>query len=363
MPRVIGIDPGTLSFDLCGMEDGRAFLEVSIPAEETARAPELVVERLTSALPLDLIAAPSGYGLPLVPVAQVSDAQLDLFILVRQEDRDQPEMVGGLRAIVELMRQQCLPGILLPAVVHLPTVPPHRKVNRVDMGTADKLCVAALGIWDQARRLRVAPEETSFILVELGGVFTAALAVARGEVVDGIGGTSGGLGYRGLGTLDGEVAYLLGRVSKSTLFSGGAAFVAGDSHLSPESLADRLTRDPRARVAWEALIESIAKMVAALRVSAPEAREVLLSGRLSRIPGLADALAARLGAVPVRAVGGFAPACKEAAQGAALIADGLAGGPNRDLVAAMRLREASGTVLDHLYVAGIDAVRNQFGTR
>jgi predicted butyrate kinase (DUF1464 family) len=60
-------------------------------------------------------------------------------------------------------------------------------------------------------------------------------------------------------------------------------------------------------------------------------------------------------------VTGFASNCKEAAQGAALIADGLAGGSNRALVEAMELRNAGGTLLDHLYVAGSDAVRGQFG--
>src|SRR5262249_24921290 len=166
--------------------DGRVFLEPSIAAEEAARAPALLVERLAGTLPLDLIAAPSGYGLPLVPIADLDETQLGLFILVRPDDRGQPEMVGGLRAMIESMRGRRLPAVLLPGVIHLPTVPPHRKVNRIDMGTADKLGVAALAIWDQARRLGVPAAETSFVLVELGGVFTAALAVDHGQVVDGI---------------------------------------------------------------------------------------------------------------------------------------------------------------------------------
>jgi predicted butyrate kinase (DUF1464 family) len=365
MPRVIGVDPGTLSFDLCGLDDGRVFLDVSISAEEAARTPALLVEHLTAAGPVDLIAAPSGYGLPLVPVADLDEERLSLVILVRAEDRQQPEMVGGLRAMIELMRERRLPAVLLPGVIHLPTVPAHRKVNRIDMGTADKLCVAALGIRDQAGRLGIPAGRTSFVLVELGGVFTAALAVDAGRIVDGIGGTSGGLGYRALGTLDGEVAYALGHVKKSVLFTGGAAFVAGDPELAPEALAARAREDDRARVAWEALVEAVAKMVAALRVSLPAPREVLLSGRLSRVPALADALAAALGpGAPVRPLGGLGGTrCKEAAQGAALVADGLAGGRHRDLVEAMGLREARGTLFDHLYLAGADAVRGHFGRR
>jgi predicted butyrate kinase (DUF1464 family) len=204
--------------------------------------------------------------------------------------------------------------------------------------------------------------ETSFILVELGGSFTAALAVDRGRIVDGIGGAGGGLGYRALGTLDGEVAYALGHVSKSVLFAGGAAFIAGDPGLPPELLPARAAEDPGAKKAYDAFLESVQKMVASLRVSLPEPREVLLSGRLSRVPAIVGALAAILGAgIPVRRVGGFAATCKEAAQGAALIADGLAGGRHRDMVEAMELRGAQGTLLDHLYVTGVRALRRQFG--
>ena len=362
MLRVVGVDPGTQSFDLCGLADGEVFLEASIAADDARRAPEALVDRLERALPLDLIAAPSGYGLPLVPVAALAPTQLDLAVLVRPEDRDQPERVGGLRTMVERMRARGLPAVLLPGAVHLDTVPAHRKVNRVDMGTADKVCVAALGIWDQGRRLAVPPEGTGFVLLELGGFFTAAMAVERGQIVDGIGGSAGGLGYRALGTLDGEVGYALGRVRKSTLFTGGAAFVAGAPDLPPEELVARAAHDPQAGVAWQALVEAAAKLVAALHVAAPRAREVLLSGRVGRVPAVAEAIGQRLaGALPVRPLGGFAARVKEAAQGAALIADGLAGGRHRNVVEALRLRECRGTALDHLYMTGADEVRRAFG--
>ncbi len=53
-------------------------------------------------------------------------------------------------------------------------------------------------------------------------------------------------------------------------------------------------------------------------------------------------------------VSGFARVAKEAAQGAALIADGLAGGSRRGLVEAMQIQNASGTVFDNLFVAGAE---------
>ena len=362
MPRVVGIDPGTSSFDLCGLDDRRVFLDVSLETADVARSPAVIVDHMSAAGPLDLIVAPSGYGLPLVPIAELTDDQLNLFVLVGEQDRAQPEMVGGLRAIATLMRERHMPAVLMPGVIHLPTVPAHRKVNRIDMGTADKLCAVALGIWDQCRRVDLRPDATGFILVELGGAFSAAIAVDHGQIVDGIGGTSGGLGYRGLGTLDGEVAYVLGRVRKTTLFTGGAAFIAGDPGLPPAMLTARAPSDRSARVALDALLEAVEKMVASLRVSVPRAREVLLSGRLARVPSLVEALVPRLSHfAPVRVLTGFASGCGEAAQGAALLAEGLAGGENRELVATMRLRESTGTILDHLYMADAASARAQFG--
>jgi predicted butyrate kinase (DUF1464 family) len=89
---------------------------------------------------------------------------------------------------------------------------------------------------------------------------------------------------------------------------------------------------------------------------------VLLSGRLSRIPKIAQTLEDRLGPVaPVSVLTGFTPYCKEGAQGAAILADGLAGGPNAPLVEALGVRRARGTVLDHLYMDGSDTVRQKFG--
>ena len=39
VPRVAGIDPGTLSVDVCGLDDGRLFLDATWPTAELARGP------------------------------------------------------------------------------------------------------------------------------------------------------------------------------------------------------------------------------------------------------------------------------------------------------------------------------------
>lgn len=359
MTRVIGIDPGTVSIDLCGLEDGRVFLDRSLPTSEALANPDAFLSLLQQAGPLDLIAGPSGYGLPVVAATDVAEEDLRLAFLAAEGETGG---IGGLRAVVQALARSGLPVVFTPAVIHLTSVPEHRKVNRVDMGTADKVAAAALAIDRQSRRDARALPDVSLLFVEIGGAFTAALAVAGGQIVDGIGGTAGPIGFRSAGAWDGEVAFLSGAVTKDLLFEGGAVTVAGwdATTASPDRFASPAT--PRERVAWEAFIEAVTKAVYALRAIVPAPREIVLSGRLARVPDVRRALEQRLGSLaPVRLLEGFASQAKEGAQGAALIADGLAGGSRRDLVRVMGIREASGTVLDHLYVIPQAAARRRLG--
>jgi predicted butyrate kinase (DUF1464 family) len=360
MPRVIGIDPGTLSIDVCGLDDGRVFLDRTLPTADTLARPEILTALLDDAAPLDLVVGPSGYGLPLIRARDLTDTDLRLAYLGAPEESGG---ILGLRSLMRLLARSPHPIVLCPGVVHLNSVPPHRKVNRIDMGTADKVCAAALALHEQTARHGRPEREASFILLELGGAFTAALAVDHGRIVDGIGGSSGPLGLRGAGALDGEVAYLAGAVSKRLLFTGGAATVAG----APDAAVDALTAPSteRGRLAWEAYLEGAVKAVASLAVSAPSARDIVLSGRVALARGVGDELAHRLANAVVNSrvhtLTGFAAVSKQAAQGAALIADGLAGGKHAILVDTLGLRDASGTVLDHLYVIDATTARARLG--
>jgi len=361
MTRTIGIDPGTVSFDVCGLDDGQVFLDTTLPSPEFAANPQALIDLLQSAQPVDLIAAPSGYGLPLVPIEQFGDQERFLFTLVDERERGRIPVLGGMGKMIPLMKASKLPILFIPGVIHLPTVPEHRKANKLDMGTADKLCCLALGLYDQARHYNISYRETSFILAEVGGAYTSVMAVEGGKVLDGLGGTVGGPGYFSLGSMDGELAYLLGTFHKETLFTGGAAFMAGHPELSPEAFADLAEQDDHAHMAWEALIEGVVKSVAAELVVVPKPREILISGRLCRTDKIRQELIRRLSPFgTVRRVEGFAKVAKEAAQGAVLIADGLAGGPNADLVETMEIRGATGTVLDHLYIRDAEALRKKY---
>ena len=360
MPRVIGIDPGTVSVDVCGLDAGRVFLDRSLSTAVALASPTTLTDLLDAAAPLDLVAGPSGYGLPLTRVRDLTDNDLRLAYLAKEGE---PGGIGGLRSLIRLLGRSSTPMVLTPGVVHLASVPAYRKVNRVDMGTADKVCAAALAIHERAARRGCSEREVSFIMLELGGAFTAAIAVQDGRIVDGAGGTSGPLGVRAAGALDGEVAFLAGSIPKHLLFGGGVAAIAGALDEPVEALATPST--PRGHIAWDAYLESAEKVVAALAVAVPRVSEVILSGRLARITGVAEELARRLGGsmagASVHTLTGFTAVAKQAAQGAALLADGLAGGASAALVDVLGIREAHGTVLDHLYVISPDAARERIG--
>lgn len=353
MPRVAGIDPGTVSFDLSVLQDGEPVVEQVFQTGSLSQDSGPLLQALARHGPYDLIYGPSGYGLPLVAAADVGERHLAEMVLVRPDEASADTGVGGMRSLLRALAHSGLPVIFGPGVIHLPSVPRHRKYNRIDLGTADKVCAAAYAIVDQAARRAIALRDTALVLLELGGAFTAALAIADGQIVDGVGGSSGPLGVRAAGALDGELAYLLGpALTKDTLFTGGALDPAGALRVT--DLAE-LWSAPTLAEGWAALLEAAAKAVRGLGVSVSAPHEIVVSGRLARLPELVAALASSLGDIaPVIAlVPGRASA---AAHGGALLADALAGGPNAGLADALRLRESRGSALDHLRVAGADLI-------
>ena len=346
--RVIGIDPGTGSFDFFGMDEEKVIVDSTIPVPEVAQNPNILLDTVRSVLPLDMIVGPSGYGLPPTPVKDITERELTLMV---PDDKSIP-LYDGIRLVIRLMKDEGLPVYFTPGVIHLATVPLYRKANKMDMGTADKVCCVALAIRDQAEYYGIGYNETSFILAEVGYAFNAVIGIEGGKIVDGLGGTSGGPGFITLGSMDSELAVRLGDFPGIVLFSGGAKDVGGKDDLTPEEMAEEQHKYSQS---WNMMLESILKGIAAMTVVVEKPREILLSGRLSGIPEIAEALAVKLSQFgKVRKVGRQARVAKEAAEGAYIIGEGLSGGKYKGIVDCLELREARGTMFDHILLKGIE---------
>jgi predicted butyrate kinase (DUF1464 family) len=120
--------------------------------------------------------------------------------------------------------------------------------------------------------------------------------------------------------------------------------------------------DAGLRLGLDAFVEGAVKAARSLMVAVPDVRELVLSGRALERPEVSARLEAELAAVaPVHRLKGFARTAKNAAQGAAILADGLAGGRQQPVTDALRIRFARGTVLDHLVVISPDHARRRLG--
>ncbi len=329
MVRVVGCDPGTSSLDLLLLADGLVVDQARLTSENLRDNPDAPAEALRHWDPIDLVAGPSGYGLPLVRGDRLSERDLDEMALVRADERGTAVGVIGFRSMVRSVAGSGFPIVFLPGGIHLSTIPAHRKVNAIDMGTADKVAVAALALRSDARGRAGGLEEATFAVVELGSAFSAILVVEGGRLVDASAGTRGPIGLRSGGSWDGEVAYWRSPLSKGDLFRGGLL------DLGPIGIA--------------AFGESLTRHVAGLKAVTHFDR-LYLSGSSARDLEVAAAATSALERFGTLISLPSLPGAwvKHAAQGSALLADGLAGGRNADLAASLRLDQASGTVWDHL---------------
>jgi predicted butyrate kinase (DUF1464 family) len=345
--RVVGTDPGTSSLDLLLLDDGAVRDQVRLTPEALRDDPEALLATLRRWAPIDLVAGPSGYGVPLVRGDALTEHDLDQMSLVRPDQRGSGVGIIGFRAWVRALAGSGFPVVFLPGGIHLPTIPRHRKLNAIDLGTPDKVAVAALAIWTDRRAWGVGESEgagAAFAVVELGSAFSAVLVVERGRLVDAAAGTRGPIGMRSGGAWDGEVAYWRSPLSKDQLFRGG--------------LLDLGLEGP------EAFRESLIKHVAGLKAVTPFDR-IYLSGAACDRPEIATMATEALGAFgSLRALPSLPGAwVKHAAQGAALLADGLADGQHADLVASLELRGASGSVWDYLRPPPEPSIRDDPATR
>lgn len=326
--RVVGIDPGTYSFDLFGMEDNKkVIVDETIKSEDVLQNPYILVEKLEGLATLDIIIGPSGWGIPLKSIKDMTEGDIGRMIPL-----DTKVAVNeGIKSVLLEMKRREMPVYFTPGVVHLNTVPSYRKWNKFDMGTADKVCCVALGIKDQSERLNISFEEVCFIYVEIGYGFTATMAVEGGKIIDGIGGTNGSIGFLACGGMDAEIAIRLKPpLTQEIVFKGGIKDFVG-KNIEPADLINF-------KEAMTLLGENIERDVASMFVPAPHSREIILSGRLVEHEFIKRELQDRLNEyAPVARVKKLSNVAKEAACGAYIIGEGLVGGVHRKLVQNMEI--------------------------
>jgi len=369
MVKAIGIDSGTKTMDIFGFDDntGKVLIDLAIPRDEITKNPSLIIEKLRETQRasgfIDAIVGPSGYGLPLQKAKDASFADIALATFVTEADVERKLKIIGLRETMKMLKTaKDLEVWFTPSVVQLTTVPKYRKANKIDMGTSDKVLSAVFAVKNQAERLKIRPDDTNFILLEIGFAYTSAMAVRNGLIVDAMAGTAGFPSYLGMGFLDSEVAYALANTvkdfSKLMLFTGGAASVAGVDPSKPlEDFLSQAESNLEVKAGYDLMLESIVKDVASLLPSI-KPKEVLLSGRFVNMPKFLDAVKFRLEdffgeiglQVPVVRFQGKAKTSKEAAEGAAVFANGIAHGKFEEIIRTMKLRESEGTIFDNLYI-------------
>lgn len=357
--------------DLFGFDDesDEVFLDEAIPRDEITEDPEIVIRRLREVQDeggmLDGIMASSGYGIPFKKAVNASSEEVKMATFVTERDLERRLKIIGLRKLMMSMRKtEDLNIYFSPGVVQLPTVPEHRKANRVDMGTSDKVYTVALAVKDQAERLGIEYDATSLIVVEIGFAYTSAMAVESGQIVDAMAGTAGFPGYMGMGFMDSELSYALVNtvedLSKMAIFQGGSANVGGldPLEIDIETFVKLGKAHGEERRGYEMMLESIVKDVASLLpVTIP--KEVVLSGRFTRIPEFMKDIELKLrrflkelGRVPdivnLQTRGGV---CKEASEGSAILANGVVGGRYEEIVETLKLKGSEGSVFDHLYLS------------
>jgi len=341
--RILGIDPGTVSFDLCLLDDDKVAFEDSLTSSVVAEKPEELADRCLRLKPRAII-APSGYGLPNRHFSELTTKEMFELTLVREGEN--VPVLDGMKKFFGIVKEGALDILFVPGIVQLPTVPEWRKFNKIDMGTADKMCIGALSVEMVSRKKGVSYSEVSHVVVELGGGYNALITIEKGKIINGIGGTLfPGPGFINAGAMDGEIAYLLGGFEKTLLFQGGASYLADKRGLSINDFTQESHPE-----AFNAFVEGIIFAVCSQQALVGS-HEVYLSGRLTKYENIYLPLKLRLERLgySVSPLPVLSNKSKAAAQGYAVVGNGLYGGCYQALVKHMMIDKAKGSVLDYVY--------------
>ena len=363
MRRVLGIDPGSRSIDLCLLCDGEVCGEASIDTSEASKDPYKVVDIIESIGGSDLVVLPSGYGVEITYLDEIpEDVFIDwffMFILISDQEEIRRLASQGVEGafiydamakIVYEFKKRRVKGVFIPGVINLPTIPVYKKINKIDMGTADKLAVTVLGVHEVSEKHDVDYEDVNYIHVEMGYGYNAVIAVRNGRIVDGVGGSlMPGPAFLTSGSLDLEIVQFIKRFDKSDVFSSGCSSIT--KTFSLEEWFRKILDDDLAKICFESMIDSVVKTVYSMTSVVKDPMEILVSGRVGRRDEVFNILRDRLRDVaPVDLMRGLegSKVVKETAQGYAVVGDGLLGGRFERLIRHMKINEATGSSLDYV---------------
>jgi predicted butyrate kinase (DUF1464 family) len=272
------------------------------------------LEDLLTLHPATPIVLPSGYGVPITRAGDLLDRDIATMTV------DHPgSVVDDLAMFLTEARRRTLRAYCIPAATLLPSVPPHRRLRRADLGTSDVLCAAAwaLHFLSTTGRALVACD---FILLHAATGMLHLLALKAGRIVDGTGGAwdQEGPGRRRFGGALGEES-------------------ARSADLRQFAEAEAASPGCARAALWEAVEKDCLAMLSFHKVS-----EVIVTG--GRHAEVTRALGQRLPLVTLPMPGdGY-----EGALGAAVVAAGLTGGPTASLLDHLGLRETRDRVPSRL---------------
>ncbi|MEM1607820.1 MAG: DUF1464 family protein, partial [Ignisphaera sp.] len=241
-------------------------------------------------------------------------------------------------------------AIFIPSITLLPTIPVHRKINKVDMGTADKLAATFIAVYTLAQERGIPYNNVNALVVELGYGYNAVIAVKEGRIVDAVGGTIASTGTLTGGALDLEIAAHVSSWSRWDVFYGGIFHIGRTYDLNVFARAYEKSEEPLASL-FLAYIEGVVKDIYRMLAVEKKVDTIVLTGRHSKIPLVQKLLREYIPdaeIIPSKQLRG-ASTSKEAGQGYAAIGEGAVGGIFNELVRHMGIDRACGTVVDYVY--------------
>jgi len=374
----LGIDAGTSKWAITLLEEYKEYreyrentkvrtkfkFETTIPTYEITKGIEGINKllNLVENFNADCIVVPSGYGLPLKNISELTNN--DLF-KISLKNENEAESVG-IRKFLSEAKKRKFNAYVVPSVKLLPTVENFKKVNIIDLGTSDKLCSAIYALSLSSLPLSLSSpsplsekfKTENFILAEIGFGFNAFLKILNGKIQDGIGGTVASSGFSSHGKLDSEINW------KTSKFSGGVLSIIQKSkrknkqEISPELFFKAHKKTGNRELAYFYFIDGIIKDISSLMT--PEISKIYLCGKISVFveAQIKEELERKFERkftfknieYQKRKQGFEKIKGSSASRGGAILANGIAGGKFKDLIEWMQIKEAKGDIFDYVFV-------------